>query len=410
MNKTPSSFASLSGSGSGSGSGSASATSKRGRVPIHDIISQLRSDPLQLRSGFLTKPVHKVYCIFGHAESLDDKPENYFKLNSYLLFLARYACGVRSSASDDPDINKKIIANLLDREYRRIYKPSGPQAPSLLSPHSVVAPSPHLPSASLSSAHNEVLEHNGNGETFLRFLDSLLYPIGHVARSGSNFFGYYSENSVIRLHQPCAKGERILDSRVLAESRVGSSNGIFEGIIEFDLKTGRWRNASTDFSLMPLTDADRDYFIEKGKKDGRTGSAVLMPPYVWNSHRNFVRYKPITLKALILEGIRHGHIKNPRSPGFDEHSYSTIVSFGCRGAETGVDPLTAETPKVSGVPSPDSYVGVGVGVGVGSKRPRSPSPHRRHGGGGRGGKYRVTIRRSRLLRRSRCRSRRRKCK
>ena len=283
------------------------------RIPINDYIKMLKGDAT--KSGFLTKQVDKFYGIFGHATSLPDL----FKLNADLLFLTPYACSTQSTASPELKYNINSTQDTLTRAYS-VYSSASASDPK---------------AASVSDR---------NGESFLRFLDAMIHPMGYTAEGKTTRwdFGKYSETSVLRLHRPSGTGERIINTQVLASRPPGSSNGSFEGIMEFDLTRGSMRDVTREFALVPttLTDtkpaaaakiqANTPYEIPEGN----------IPPYVWNTQDLKRRYKMITIKSLINI--------NPK------YKNATFVSFGCRTAEPGVDPSTATTPRLYGQPSPDS--------------------------------------------------------
>lgn len=284
------------------------------RVPINEYIKMLKDDAE--KSGFLTKRVTKFYGIFGHATSLPaDNRKNFFKLKADLLFLTPYACTTQSTVSTYSIINRNSTRDTLIGAHRRVY----------------------------SSATGRT---DLNGESFLRFLDEMIHPIGYKARGKTTLydFGKYSETSVLRLHRPSRPGERILDTQVLTGRPPGSSNGTFEGIIEFDFESGTVRDVTREFGLVPTTDADCSSYAVR-QIQSNTPYQILkgdIPPYVWNTRdpQDPRRYELITIKSLINI--------NPK------YRDATFVSFGCRTAEPEVDPSTATTPKAYGQPSPDS--------------------------------------------------------
>ena len=277
------------------------------RVPINDYIEMLKGDAA--KSGFLTKRVDKFYGIFGHATSLPD----FFKLNADLLFLTPYACRTQSTVSRFSIHNFTSTQDTLTGAYRSVY--SSASAP------------------------------DRNGESFLHFLDAMIHPMGYNAQGKTTpwDFGKYSETSVLRLHRPSGPGERIINTQVLASRPPGSSNGSFEGIIEFDLTSGYMRDVTGEFGLIPTTHADAESAAAAAKIQAHTPYTIPaddIPPYVWNTPDLTKRYKMITIKSLIST--------NPK-----KYKNATFVSFGCRTAEPGVDPSTATTPKAYGQPSPD---------------------------------------------------------
>lgn len=291
----------------GGAAGTAGLTHKK-RVPIDDYIELLKGDAT--KSGFLTKRVDKFYGIFGHATSLPDL----FKLNADLLFLTPYACSTQSTASPHFIHNVSSTQDTLTGAYRSVYS-----------------------SASVPYSRDR------NGESFLHFLDAMIHPMGYNARGKTTLldFGKYRETSVLRLHRPSEPGERIINTQVLASRPPGSSNGSFEGIIEFDLTRGSIRDVTGEFALVPTTRADSDSAAAEKIQANTpyTIQAGSIPPYVWNTPDLKKRYRMITIKSLINI--------NPK------YKNATFVSFGCRTAEPGVDPSTALTPKAYGQHSPD---------------------------------------------------------
>jgi len=279
------------------------------RIPINEYIKMLKDDTE--KSGFLTKRVKKFYGIFGHATSLPaDNLKHFFKLNADLLFLTPYACSTQSTVSPYFIQNRNSTQDTLIGAHRRVYS----SAPDL------------------------------NGESFLRFLDAMIHPMGYNARGKTTMedFGKYSETSVLRLHRPSRPGERILDTQVLASRPPGSSNGTFEGIIEFDFKSGTVKDVTREFALVPTTPDDATHADKIQANTPYKIPEGNIPPYVWNTRdpRDPRRYKMITIQSLINI--------NPK------YRDATFVSFGCRTAEPEVDPSTATTPKAYGQPSPDS--------------------------------------------------------
>jgi hypothetical protein len=296
------------------------------RINIDEYIKMLRKDTE--KSGFLTKQVDKFYGIFGHATSLPaDNRKHFFKLNADLLFLTPYACSTQSTVSPHFIYNVNSTKNALTRAYRSVYS-------------SAFASDPRSASVSVPDRRGR------NGESFLRFLNEMIHPIGYNARGRTTLedFGKYSETSELRLHRPSRPGERILDTQVLASRPPGPRDGTFEGIIEFDLKSGNMKDVTGEFALVPTSPANFDSAAaaEIQKNTPYTIPAGNIPPYVWNTRdpRDPRRYKMITIKSLINI--------NP------QYRNATFVSFGCRTAEPGVDPSTATTPKLHGQPSPDS--------------------------------------------------------
>jgi hypothetical protein len=295
----------------GGAAGTAGLTHKK-RVPINDYIEMLRGD--DAKSGFLTKRVDKFYGIFGHATSLPD----FFKLNADLLFLTPYACRTQSTVSRFSIHNVTSTQDTLTGAYRSVY--------------------------SSASASDPRASRDRNGESFLHFLDAMIHPMGYNAQGKTTpwDFGKYSETSVLRLHRPSGPGERIINTQVLASRPPGSSNGSFEGILEFDLIKGTIRDVTREFGLIPTTRADADSAAAE-KIQANTPYTIPaddIPPYVWNTPDLTKRYKMITIKSLINI--------NPK-----KYKNATFVSFGCRTAEPGVDPSTATTPKAYGQHSPD---------------------------------------------------------
>ena len=297
------------------------------RIPVNDYIQMLKGDAA--KSGFLTKRVDKFYGIFGHATSLPDL----FKLNADLLFLTPYACSTQSTISPHFIDNVSSARYTLTRAYTSVYS-----------------------SASASDGRGR------NGETFLRFLDAMIHPMGAAAAAAAAAatqirgwktwgatpwdatpwdVGKYSETSVLRLHRPSEPGERIINTQVLASRPPELINGQFEGIIEFDLTRGSIRDVTGEFCLIPTTPADSGSAAAE-KIQANTPYKIpagRIPPYVWNTSDPKRRYRMITVQSLINI--------NPK------YKNATFVSFGCRTAEPGVDPSTAETPKAYGQPSPD---------------------------------------------------------
>lgn len=292
----------------GAAAGTAGLTHKK-RVPINDYIEMLRGD--DAKSGFLTKRVNKFYGIFGHATSLP----NLFKLNADLLFLTPYACSTQSTVSPYFIHNVNSTQDTLTGAYRSVY--------------------------SSASASDPRASRDRNGESFLHFLDAMIHPMGYNAQGKTTpwDFGKYRETSVLRLHRPSEPGERIINTQVLASRPPGSSNGSFEGILEFDLTKGSIRDVTGEFDLVPTTPADSAAAEKIQANTPYTIQAGSIPPYVWNTSDLKRRYKMITIKSLINI--------NPK------YKNATFVSFGCRTAEPGVDPSTATTPKAYGQHSPD---------------------------------------------------------
>lgn len=286
------------------------------RIPIDDYIKMLRD----AKSEFLTKRVDKFYGIFGHATSLS----KFFKLNADLLFLTPYACSTQSTTSPYFIHNVNSTQDTLNGAYRRVYSSDS-------------ASYPRSASVSVSDRRGR------NGESFLHFLDAMIHPMGYNARGKTTLmdFGKYRETSVLRLHCRSGPGERIINTQVLASRPPGSSNGSFEGIIKFDLTSGVWTDVTREFALVPTSPANFDSAAaaEIQKNTPYTIQEGSIPPYVWNTRDLTKRYKMITIKSLIDI--------NPK------YKNETFVSFGCRTAEPGVDPLTAITPKLYKQPSPD---------------------------------------------------------
>lgn len=285
------------------------------RIPINDYIKMLRD----AKSGFLTKQVDTFYGIFGHATSLSD----FFKLKADLLFLTPYACSTQTTDSPHFLHNVNSTQDALTRAYISVYS-------------SASASDPRSASVSVSDRRGR------NGESFLHFLDAMIHPMGYNVRGKTTLwdFGKYSETSVLRLHCRSGHGERIINTQVLASRPRGSRNGSFEGIMEFDLKSGTMQDVTRDFGLVPTSPANFDSAAaEVQKNTPYTIPAGNIPPYVWDTSDFKKRYKMITIKSLINVDPKY---KN-----------ATFVSFGCRTAEPGVDPTTATTPRLYGQPSPD---------------------------------------------------------
>ena len=273
------------------------------RIPINEYIKTLKDDAE--KSGFLKKRVTKFYGIFGHATSLPaDNPDNYFKLTADLLFLTPYGCSLGSTVSPHLEYNRNSTQNTLTRAYRRVYS----------------------------------LDTDRNGESFLRFLNEMIHPIGYSAEGKTTLedIGKYSATSELRLHRPPGDGKsiRILDTQVLGARQRWSSNGMFEGIIEFDLTNGTMKDVTGEFFLTDTTrmdttpdaaakiQANTPYQIPEG----------YVPSHVWNTRdpQDPRRYEMITIKSLMNI-----------DPKYKD---ATFVSFGCRAVEPGVD--TATTPRI----------------------------------------------------------------